>query len=145
MLVKELGGKRNMSRHPFFQVMFSLVPPLAPLSPSWRFARMDIHNGSTKFDINMELDDTPHGIEGRFIYNSDLFEASTIQRMIADWYAIVAEVVADPSRRISEVVAAIRARKRVDPGPDAAASTGKPASESLGFLNSIRRIFSTKS
>jgi hypothetical protein len=142
MLVKELGARRDMSKHPFFQVMFSLEPPLAPLGPAWRFARMDIHNGSTKFDINMELDDTPHGIEGRFIYNCDLFEASTIQRMIRDWYAIVAEVVADPSRRISEVVAAVRAQKSVASSPVPAASTDKPSSESTGFLDSVRRIFS---
>ncbi len=144
-LVTDMMGKRNTSRHPFFQVMFSLEPPLAPLSPSWRFARMDIHNGSTKFDINLELDDTPHGIEGRLIYNCDLFEASTIKRIIGDWHAIVAEVVADPSRRISEVAAAVQAHRRVDPGPDAADSTGKPSSESLGFLDSVRRMFSTKS
>ncbi len=141
-LVTELVGRRNSSRHPFFQVMFSLEPPLATLEPAWRFARMDIHNGSTKFDINMELDDTPHGIEGRLIYNCDLFEANTIQRMIEDWYAIVAEVVADPSRRTSEVVAALRARKRADPGSDAPASIEKPSSESTGFLDSVRRIFS---
>jgi aspartate racemase len=143
MLVKELAGNRNMSRHPFFQVMFSLEPSLAPLGPAWRFARMDIHNGSTKFDINLELDDTQHGIEGRLIYNCDLFEAGTIQRMIEDWYSVVAEVVADPTRRISEVVAAVRARKAAgDTGHDVATSTGRASSESTGFLDSIRRIFS---
>ena len=31
MLVKEFVGKRDTSKHPFFQVMFSLEPPLAPL------------------------------------------------------------------------------------------------------------------
>ena len=105
MLVKEFAGKRDTGRHPFFQVMFSLEPPLAPLGPAWKFARMDIHNGSTKFDINLELDDTPHGVEGRLIYNRDLFEQRTIERMVEDWYAIVAEVVTDPSRRLSEIVA----------------------------------------
>ena len=118
-LVTELVEKRNPSRHPFFQVMFSLEPPLAPLTPAWRFARMDIHNGSTKFDINLELDDTPHGIEGRLIYNSDLFEASTIQRMIENWRVIIAEVAADPSRRISEVVATVQARTHVVPSAKA--------------------------
>ena len=34
MLVKELVGKRNTSKHPFFQVMFSLEPPLVPLGPA---------------------------------------------------------------------------------------------------------------
>ena len=133
-LVTELVGKRNPSRHPFFQVMFSLEPPLAALEPAWRFARMDIHNGSTKFDINLELDDAPHHIEGRLIYNRDLFEAGTIQRMIEDWYTVVAEIVADPSRRISEIVAAVRARKEVGPREEAADSLGLPGKAGIGEL-----------
>ena len=142
-LVTELVGKRNPSRHPFFQVMFSLEPPLAALEPAWRFARMDIHNGSTKFDINLELDDAQHGIEGRLIYNCDLFEAATIQRMIEEWYTIVAKVAADPSRRISEVIAEVRARKRVGPGKEAADSSTSP--EKRGLVNYVRRMFSSKS
>jgi hypothetical protein len=144
-LVTELVGKRDTSRHPFFQVMFSLEPPLAPLSPAWRFSRMDIHNGSTKFDINLELDDHPDGIEGRLIYNCDLFEPSTIERMIEDWYAIVAVVVTDPSRRISEVAAAAQARARVNPAEEAEDSSAGTAPKSRGFMKSVRRIFSTNS
>jgi hypothetical protein len=106
MLVKELAEGRDSSRNPFFQVMFSLEPPLAPLSPAWRFSRMDIHNGSTKFDMNLELDDSPHGIEGRLIYNCDLFESSIIERLVADWYAIVAKVV------VGSVAADLRDRRR---------------------------------
>ena len=121
--------------------MFSLEPPLAPLGPAWKFARMDIHNGSTKFDINLELDDTPHGIEGRLVYNRDLFESSTIERMVEDWYAIVAEVVADPSRRISEVVANIESRKEVGP-MGAADSVEATSQESNGFVKSVRQLFS---
>jgi surfactin family lipopeptide synthetase A len=134
MLVKELAPERDPSRHPFFQVMFSLEPPLASLGSAWKFARMDIHNGSTKFDINLELDDTPSGIEGRLVYNRDLFERSTIERMAEDWYAIVAEVVADPLRRISEIVSNLEARKGTLDGPVSA--------ESNGFMKSVRRLFS---
>ncbi len=141
MLVKELVGKRDTSRHPFFQVMFSLEPPLAPLGPAWKFARMDIHNGSTKFDINLELDDTPHGIEGRLIYNRDLFEQSSIECIVEDWHAIVSEVVADPSRRISEVVTNVEARVAANAATESAKVTPK---ESKGFVKSVRRLFSPK-
>ena len=48
LLVKELCGERDASRNPFFQVMFSLEPPLAPLGPAWKFARMDIHTRFNK-------------------------------------------------------------------------------------------------
>jgi hypothetical protein len=138
MLVKELVGKRDTSKHPFFQVMFSLEPPLASLGPAWKFARMDIHNGSTKFDINLELDDTPQGIEGRLVYNRDLFESSTIERMVEEWYAIVAKVVADPSRRISELVTNIASREKAG----LADRPANPASQqSNGFVKSVRQLF----
>jgi hypothetical protein len=143
MLVKELAQERDLNRHPFFQVMFSLEPPLAPLSPAWKFARMDIHNGSTKFDINLEMDDTAHGIEGRLVYNSKLFDASTIERMAEDWYVIAVEVAADPSLRVSEVVAKIRASR---PAPAVKQETAHDDSlskeESNGFVKSMRRLFS---
>jgi Condensation domain len=144
LLVKELTPVRDPSRHPFFQVMFSLEPPLAPLSPAWKFARMDIHNGSTKFDINLELDDTAHGIEGRLVYNRDLFERTTIERMVQDWYAIVAEVVADPSRRISEVVAKVKARKESAQTHSAAEPADDMSQQPNEFVKSVRRLFSKK-
>jgi surfactin family lipopeptide synthetase A len=143
MLVKELVRRRDMSRHPFFQVMFSLEPPLASLGPAWKFARMDIHNGSTKFDINLELDDTPHGIEGRLVYNRDLFTQRSIERMVGDWYAIVAEVVADPSRRVSEVAAVVKSRKEPGPAREAADPVEAPQ-ESKGFAKAVRQLFSRK-
>lgn len=142
LLVKELSEGRDPSRHPFFQLMFSLEPPLAPLGPAWRFARMDIHTGSTKFDINLELDDAPRGIEGRLIYNRDLFERRTIERMVAEWYSIIAEVVADPSRRISEVVADIAAEKVETPADRATDASEVDSHHSGGFLGSVRRLFS---
>jgi len=106
---------------------------------------MDIHNGSTKFDINLELDDVPEGIQGRLIYNSDLFEASTIQRMIEDWCVIIAEVVVDPSRRVSDVVAAVRARTRAVPAGKPVYSVETNSPEKQGLVNSVRRMFSSKS
>ena len=107
---------------------------------------MDIHNGSTKFDINLELDDTPHGIEGRLIYNSDLFEASTIERMVEDWYAIVARVAADPSRRISEVVATVEARKQVVPEAKAIDSIAAKSTENgNGLVSPSGESVSSKS
>ncbi len=144
MLVKELSEERDSSRNPFFQVMFSLEPPLAPLGPTWKFARMDIHNGSTKFDLNIELDDTAHGIEGRLIYNCALFEQSTIERLIVDWYSIVAKVVGDPSRRVSEIAAHIEPRPDDPAGNEGETAVAETQQESTGFFSSVRRLFSNQ-
>jgi len=146
MLVKELSTGRDGSRNPFFQVMFSLEPPLSPLNSGWKFARMDIHIGSTKFDLNIELDDTPHGLEGRLIYNRDLFERDGIKKLVVDWYLLVARVVADPTRRISELAAGIERVAALAPPASAEASTQSQPNgqQSNGLLGSVRRMFSTK-
>ena len=143
MLVKELSQERARNRHPFFQVMFSLEPPLPSHGPAWRFARMDIHNGSTKFDMNLELDDTPHGIEGRLVYNCQLFERATVERMAEDWYAIVAQVAADPTRRISTVVAELEVCKEAALTEELA-DPDDASPEPNRFIKSVRRLFSAK-
>jgi hypothetical protein len=144
LLVKELCGERDASRNPFFQVMFSLEPPLAPLGPGWRFARMDIHTGSTKFDMNIELDDGPHGIEGRLIYNCDLFERSTIERMVADWHSVVSEAVTDPFRPISKIAGNLEGRKTRLLSDRNAGRVDVTPQQSTGFLKTVRQRFSPK-
>jgi len=146
MLVKELSTGRDGSRNPFFQVMFSLEPPLSQLDPGWKFARMDIHIGSTKFDLNIELDDTPHGLEGRLIYNRDLFDRATIDRMVADWRLIVARVVADPTRRIEELSEGIEISEVPAPAsePEVVEAVPPPKPQSNGIMGSVRRLFSNK-
>jgi hypothetical protein len=145
MMVKELSTGRDSSKNPFFQVMFSLEPPLPQMKEGWRFNRLDIHNGSTKFDLNMELDEGLDAIEGRLIYNTGLFDQSTIDQMVANWYAIVKAAVAGPDSRISEIVADIQKAplavqlEKTEVVPEAA-----PDQESNGFFGSMMRKFSKK-
>ena len=102
-LVSELAPQRDGGKNPFFQVLFSMEPPIAPLQPNWKFTQMDIETGAAKFDLHLELDERHDGIIGRFIYNSDLFERETIKRMLSRWRNIVHNVVSDPAKRISEL------------------------------------------
>ena len=103
-LVKEFCPQRDGGKSPFFQVLFSLEPPLAPLPPGWKFTQMDIETGAAKFDLHLELDERHDGIVGRFIYNADLFDRHTIERMLQCWKDIVSQAAAGPSQRISQLV-----------------------------------------
>ncbi len=100
-LVRELQPERIAGRNPFFQVMISLEPPLAILPSGWTLTQMDVETESAKFDLNIELDDRPDGLIGRFEYNSDLFDEATVARMMRHWVAILASVVADPGQAIA--------------------------------------------
>ena len=43
------------------------------------------------------------GLSGRFEYNTDLFDAATIERMVGHFETLLKGVVADPAQRISEL------------------------------------------
>lgn len=102
-LVKELQPERDLSSHPLFQILLTLEPPLASVSSGWTLTQMDVTVGSSKFDLSLELDDRPEGLIGRFEYNSDLFNATTIERMVGHWQTLLTSIVANPALRLTEL------------------------------------------
>lgn len=102
-LVKTLQPERNISQNPLFQVAFVLEPPMPSLKSGCTLSQLDIQTDAAKFDLTLELDDRPEGIIGRWEYNTDLFDASTISRMIGHFQTILAGIVANPRARISEL------------------------------------------
>jgi amino acid adenylation domain-containing protein len=102
-IVKELQPDRKAGQNPLFQVMISLEPPLTMLPSGWTLTQMDIERNSAKFDLTLELDDRPEGLIGRFVYNTDLFDASTIARMAGHWQTILQSAVTDPAQTIGQL------------------------------------------
>lgn len=102
-VVKALQPERNLSQNPLFQVLLTLEPPLPVLPSGWTLTQMDVTVGTSKFDLSLELDDRPEGLIGRFEYNADLFDASTITRMVGHWRTLLESIVADPSLPIAQL------------------------------------------
>ncbi len=102
-LVQTLQPERNLSQNPLFQVAFVLEAPRPSLNLNWTRSYLDIQTDTAKFDLTLELDSRPEGIVGRFEYNTDLFEAATISRMIEHFKTLLAGIVANPQTRVSEL------------------------------------------
>jgi amino acid adenylation domain-containing protein/FkbM family methyltransferase len=102
-VVKELQPERNLSQNPLFQVLLTFVPSPPSLSSGWTLTQMEVHTDTSKFDLYLELDDRQEGLIGRFVYNTDLFDESTIARMAGHWQILLESVVADPMQRLSEL------------------------------------------
>ncbi len=102
-LVKELHPERDLGLNPLFQVLLTLEPPLTTVSAGWTLTQMDVTVGTSKFDLSLELDDRPEGLIGRFEYNSDLFDASTIERMVGHWQTLLTSIVANPAQCLTEL------------------------------------------
>jgi aspartate racemase len=102
-LVRELHPDRDGSRNPLFRVLLSLEPSMAPVEAGWDLTPIDVETGTTKFDLCLVLDDRSDGLLGRMIYSTDLFDASTVSRMVGHLRTLLEGVASNPERRLSEL------------------------------------------
>ena len=104
-LVEVLQPERSLSYNPLFQVMFILqnVPPEKLELPGLILTPLEIENFPTKFDLTLSIKETEQELEGKCHYNSDLFDATTIDRMVGHFQTILAGIVTDPQQRVSEL------------------------------------------
>lgn len=103
-LVEALNLQHDRSRNPLFQVMFILqnLPdekaPLNKITPDFR--RGDTE--TAQLDLTLELSETPHGLTGEVKYAADLFEASTIDRLIGHFQTLLGDIVVHPEAQLFE-------------------------------------------
>ena len=104
-LIDEIRPTRDMSYSPLFQVMFAFqnVPGAAIELPELTLAPISVDCGSSMFDLTLFMWEDEKGLSGRIEYSTDLFNAETIKRFIGHFRTLLESVVADPSRRISEL------------------------------------------
>ena len=102
-LVEELRPERDLSRNPLFQVMFVLqnTPRPLPQPAGLSIERVDVLAATSPFDLSLYLRERDGKLIGFFEYNTDLFEPSTIERMIGHFETLLKGIVADPERPIS--------------------------------------------
>lgn len=104
-LVAELQTGRDLSRSPFFQVVFVLQNAPSPVTelPGLSLKLDSLANGSAKFDLLLNLTETEAGLEGYFEYNTGLFKASTIERMAGHLQTLLAGIVDRPATPIAQL------------------------------------------
>ena len=102
MVVEELSPIRDPSRNPLFQVMFALqnVPDVASQSLDLSITPLDIKTARAQFDLILDVIEFGGQLHLAFVYNTDLFDASTIQLMAAHFKVLLAGVVAHPGQTI---------------------------------------------
>jgi len=104
-LVEELHPTRDLSRNPLFQVMFVLqnASLQAVELPGLSLSPVEVDTGTTHFDLTLHIVDTEQGLVGTLAYNTDLFEAVTITRMLGHFRTLLEAVAATPERRVSDL------------------------------------------
>jgi amino acid adenylation domain-containing protein len=102
-IVRELAPKRGPSRHPLFQVLFSMRPPFVDFPDGWDVTDMEVHSGTSNFDLFVEFSEHPEGLAGRVVYNRDLFDRATIQRLLGHFQVLLEELATNPDQSVSQV------------------------------------------
>jgi amino acid adenylation domain-containing protein len=104
-LVEELRPERDPSRSPLFQVLFVLQnAPAAPLSiPGLVLEPEILENDTAKFDLSLSVEDGAAPLAAALEYATDLFDATTAERLAAAFARLAADLLAHPERRLSEL------------------------------------------
>ncbi|HYX14919.1 MAG TPA: amino acid adenylation domain-containing protein [Nostoc sp.] len=104
-LVEELHPERDLSRHPLFQVVFSLQnTPIEALElPGLKLSLFDFDSKIAKLDLEFHLWRDLETLKGEVVYSTDLFDQSTITRMLGHFQILLESIVANPKERILDL------------------------------------------
>ena len=104
-LVEEIQPVRDLSRSPIFQVMLTLhnAPKEKLELQNLTLSGVECDIGTSKFELTLNATDIGSGLAVVMEYNTNLFDASTIRRMLSHWRMLVEQFVVSPDRRISEL------------------------------------------
>jgi amino acid adenylation domain-containing protein len=102
-LVELLQPERDLSYNPLFQILFALNNTRTPLLelPGLTLSRMQLDSGTARFDLALDLQESPQGLMGTLEYNTDVFDAGTIRRMAEHFQTLLGGIAADPDERLS--------------------------------------------
>jgi len=127
-LAERLQPVRDPSRSPVFQVLFVLqkapagLDGLAGFAVGERGARVQtgdlvleclpLEERSAQLDLSLAAAQVGDELVLSFQYNTDLFDAATMQRLLASFAILLSGIAADPSRRVSELPLLSAAHRR---------------------------------
>jgi len=104
-LVEAVQPDRSMANTPLFQVFFVLqnAPMPAMELPGLKLSLMEMESATAKFDISLYIMEEGDGTIGMFEYSTDLFDPSSIDRMIEHFLNLLQSIVQNPDLAISEL------------------------------------------
>jgi amino acid adenylation domain-containing protein len=104
-LVEELHPTRDLSRSPLFQVMFSLKHADGEVLalPGLDVVPFPLKLDSSKFDLSLDVAETATGLYAELEYATELFDASTMERMALHLRLLLVGMTRDASQSVSRL------------------------------------------
>ena len=120
LLVEKLQPERDLSRSPLFQVMFALQK--APLLNELGLASFALGEAGgrmqlgelvletvaldqqvAQFDLSLMMAEVQGGLAASLKYNTDLYDETTIERLVQHFHSVLSTVAAQPELRLSQL------------------------------------------
>lgn len=103
-LVEALQPKREPSHSLFYQVMFNFLPPSDLKLTNLTVHSWSVESKTAEFDWDIYLQQTTLGsIEGKWCYKIDLFDATTISRVVTQFLVLLELVITNPECRLTDL------------------------------------------
>ncbi len=106
-LVDGLGVERSLSHTPLFQVMFNHQRdsggPQRWVLPGLRVEPLIWDEETTKFDLMLDTVEGDEGIHASFVYATELFDASTIERLGRHWLNLLQAICTDSTVALADL------------------------------------------
>ncbi|MDT5028082.1 MAG: hypothetical protein QOE61_4508, partial [Micromonosporaceae bacterium] len=101
-LVDAAGVARDLSRNPLFDVMVLLqnTKSRPPEFVGLEVEQVDLSRWAANFDLSVEFTERGHELECVLEYNTDLFDAATMQRLAGHLLVLLGEITTNPDRPV---------------------------------------------
>jgi non-ribosomal peptide synthetase component F/alpha-ketoglutarate-dependent taurine dioxygenase len=104
-IVTELQPERSLNRAPLFQTLFVMQNAPMPETKLDRLqlSQMEVDEGVAKFDLAVFMEEKDERLIGKWNYSTDLFVASTIERLADRFSKLLESIVANPEAKLGEL------------------------------------------
>jgi amino acid adenylation domain-containing protein len=105
LLIDQLNGKRDTSRHPLFDIMFSFLHENRSYLPLGKAILEPVKDryDTSKFDLLLEVVKTGHHLTLNLEYSTDLFSGNTAVNILRHYVTGLQQIVAHPDKKLSAI------------------------------------------
>lgn len=104
-VVEAIQPIRDISRPPFFQVMFvhQNTPMSPPVLSGLEIQPLTVASALAKFDLTLSVVEETNALAGKLEYATELFATTTSERLLGHFRSVLESMIIDPDQPIADV------------------------------------------
>ncbi|MBF6221743.1 amino acid adenylation domain-containing protein [Nocardia abscessus] len=132
-LVEQLRPDRSTAYGPVFQTLADIQRAPSLVLTGVRLTPVTVDTGTARFDLSLSFLHHDSELVGAYTFNTDLFEAATVERMAVHFETLLSDALAAPDRPVSALAMLDKSQRR-------ALTTAPKGSTAARHPNVVERI-----